>query len=138
MFLHTKTKIASVVTEVQHSLWYATVMLVLALLSGGVLIYEILSPGTPSLVLWLQIDLIITFIFLTDFLTGLLFDRSYPNRREYLKDNWLNLVSSIPITTEVTSFLRILRAVRALRVIKLVRAGLNLTHSERKRRALRR
>lgn len=127
-------KIAIVVTYIQQSLWYATFLLLLAILSAGIFMIEILALAPQHVSVLIQLDLLIAYIFLIDFFLGWRFNSSYTSSRAYWRDNWLNFISSIPISTEITSALRVLRAVRAIRVIRLVRAGVGLTLSEKRRR----
>ncbi len=110
---------SSLITRVQNSAWYTSLIIVLALFSLGVLLYEWLGESTlVQLETLLAIDLIIAYIFLADFVVGLFLNRSYASKSAYFKSNWLNLFSSIPVTTEVTQLLRILRIWRAVRVLR--------------------
>ena len=108
------------VTELQQGILYATVIALLALGSVVVLGLEIwFGPAYPHLVPVAQrVDLVVAWIFLTDFFLGLIFNREV-SLRMYWRQNWLNLVSSIPITSELTRVLRVLRMLRALRVIRV-------------------
>lgn len=110
------------VTSLQANLWYALVIAILAVVSILMLGYEFSTWANPAIVTQTQrLDIVIACIFLADFFLGLLFNTSM-NTREYWKKNWLNLVSSIPITSDMIRALRILRILRAFRVI---RAGMN-------------
>ncbi len=127
---------ANKVTFIQNSLWYAITLSILACVSIVLLTLEWIFPEAAFAQIWLSVDIVIAYIFLTDFFLGLFFDRTYSSKRAYWRDNWLNLVSSIPITSEVTSVLRMLRLVRAIRVIRLIQAGTELVFAERRRRMI--
>ena len=119
------------VTKLQHSIWWAWTMVILALIAVGFVLLEWFMVWPDSTITWFnRIDLVIAYIFLADFFAGLIFNVAYKSRRAYFKDNWLNLLSSIPITSEITSLLRALRIIRAIRLIRLIRAGMNLTFAE--------
>ncbi len=123
--LPTRTEyIARAVYAVQNNLWYAILIVLLALTSIGLLFYELWYPdATPeSITLARRIDLVIAWIFLTDFFLGLYFGKFTEGRMTFFKHNWLNLISSIPISHELAHALRVLRILRAVRVI---RAGTN-------------
>jgi len=118
-----KKYIETRITRLQRDIWYSLIIVVLAVLSMVMLGYEFLPNPHPDRVLLFQrLDLVIAYIFLADFFLGLVFNTEY-SRKEFLRHNWLNLVSSIPITSEMTRALRILRVYRAVRVI---RAGVNV------------
>ena len=115
--------VAKLVQYLQNNFWYALLIVLLAVISILLLGYELLKPDMPKdrLLLLQQIDLVIAWIFLSDFFLGLIFNSREKGVRVYWRENWLNLASSIPITSEVTRFLRILRIVRALRIIRSAR-----------------
>ncbi len=108
------------IIEIQQSPWYAALLIVLALGSGLLLLYE-WWPARNEVVLisLLQFDLLVAGIFLIDFFLGLYVYHGYTNRLGYFKHNWMNLISSIPVTNEVTQFLRLLRIWRAWRVLRV-------------------
>lgn len=107
------------VVYLQANVWYSLLIMTLSILSVAMLGYEVLaSSAAPELIARLQrYDIIIAWIFLTDFFMGLLFNTSIP-KRVYWRQNWLNLISSIPITSDITRTLRILRVLRAFRVLR--------------------
>lgn len=108
--------------NLQQQLWYALTIATLAIVSGALLVYELWGGVEPETVVALQrIDFLVAGIFLFDFLLGLSFPPS--TRSQYWKDNWLNFIASIPITSELSQLLRLLRLVRAVRVI---RAGIEV------------
>lgn len=109
-----------------HSVWYAILIALLAFIGAGLLLFELFYPGLmPEDIELIQtLDLVIAWIFLTDFAVGFaLSGRTWKERYRYFTHNWINLVSSIPITSEATRALRILRILRAVRII---RAGANI------------
>ncbi len=122
-------KFSVFVTKIQSNPWYALLMLVLALFTVALLIYEV-SPYAEDKYIELSknLDLAVAWVFLTDFIIGLFFNLKY-SKKQYWKHNWLDFVSSIPLTTELAQALRILRAVRALRVIS---AALNVWFGRRR------
>lgn len=112
--------VANYIARVQRSPWYAGFLILLALMSGSVLLYE-WWPGSDQATFMrlLRFDFYIACFFLLDFLVGWLIADGYPDRRTYLRQNWTSLVSSIPVTTELTQFLRLLRIWRAWRVLRM-------------------
>jgi len=111
-----------IVTRLQKNFYYSLGLVLLAVFSLLLLGYEFLPTAkTEYIILFQKIDIMIASIFLIDFFAGLLFNTTM-NTRTYFTHNWLNLASSIPITSDVTRALRILRVIRAFRII---RAGVN-------------
>lgn len=110
------------VTFLQLNVTYSFIIALLALGSLAMLSYEFFpNADLERISLFQKIDIGIAIIFLTDFFAGLAFNTSV-NRKKFFKQNWLNLISSIPVTSDITRALRILRIFRAFRVI---RAGMN-------------
>jgi hypothetical protein len=130
------TWFARQVTDLQNSLWYAVLLSILACLSVCLLLLEWWWPHDTVTIWWQRVDMWVAYLFLLDFFVGLFCNKAYTTKRAYWRDNWLNLISSIPITTEVTSVLRTLRIVRAILIIRAIRAGLNLTFAEQRRRRM--
>jgi hypothetical protein len=117
-----KRYIQRIVTYLQSNVIYSLLIVILAFVSIILLGYEFLpNANQDKIVLFRNIDLVIAVIFLSDFFLGLLFNTHF-TKKEFVKHNWLNLISSIPITSDITRILRILRVLRAIRVI---RAGMN-------------
>lgn len=115
--------IEQTVSYLQHNIWYSLLIVILAFCSLLMLGYEFLPSANPDrIILFQKLDIIIACIFLTDFFMGLFFNTHF-TRKEFFKHNWLNLISSIPVTSDMTRVLRILRIFRAFRVI---RASMNL------------
>jgi hypothetical protein len=113
------TDCAHYVTKLQANPWYNLLITVLAAVSITLLVIEIWwTPAAATLEQFHELDLIIAWIFLSDFFAGLLWNQAL-TRRDYWRRNWLNLFSSIPISSELTQMLRILRIWRAARVIRV-------------------
>jgi Ion transport protein len=109
------------VTSLQSGVWYTLLVIGLALMSVGFLVYEWTPGARPDIIaLGDTLDLYVAYVFLLDFLLGLAFNTSYRNSRQYWRDNWVNLLASIPVTSEVTHALRVLRVLRAVRVLRVV------------------
>ena len=111
------SRFSDFITDLQSNAWYALGLLILALAGAALLIYEFTPLADPNIVAGtVKIDLAIACIFLTDFFLGLFFNKKY-SKKEYWRKNWLDFISSIPITADMARALRIFRALRALRVI---------------------
>ncbi len=109
--------LSEIVTRTQNNVWYALSLVVLAFAGASMLAYEFTSFATPEVIaITTKLDLVIACIFLTDFILGMFFNTEY-SKQDYWRKNWLDFISSIPITSDMARALRILRAVRALRVI---------------------
>jgi len=122
-----KQTIQWVVTYLQGNFWYSLLIVILAITSLLMLGYEFLPNASADRVeLFQQLDIVIACIFLTDFFMGLFFNTHF-TRKEFFKHNWLNLISSIPVTSDITRTLRILRILRAFRII---RATMNFWFAE--------
>lgn len=112
--------ICTYVTAIQAGLLYTALMILLALVSFGFLVYEWWPGARESIVLLGdEVDLYVALIFFVDFWLGHFFNIQFATRRLYWRENWLNLISSIPITSEVTQAFRLLRILRGVRVIKV-------------------
>ncbi len=112
-----KAKFSNLVTAAQGNLWYALTFVLLASLSLTLLAYEhFFDISEAASLRLLHIDLSIAYIFFFDFFLGLFFNHKY-TRREYWRHNWLDFISSIPISIDVARALRILRAFRAIRIV---------------------
>lgn len=108
------------VTEVQSGLVYTSFIIALAVVGFCFLVYE-WWPGADASVVGVgaAIDLTVAYIFIIDFCMGLFFNSEFNGKKDYLKKNWPDLVSSAPITSEVTQVLRLLRIWRAVRVLRV-------------------
>lgn len=124
-----KSSLSTFVTKLQKNPWYALVLVILAFTGAGLLAYEFSPYAVPEKVaITSRLDIIIACIFLTDFFLGLFFNNKY-TKANYMKQNWLDFISSIPVTADMAQALRILRALRALRVIS---SGLDVYFTRRK------
>lgn len=125
------TWLRQLVLDIQETIWYSFIFVCLALISVSFLLYELIvgdqmASETIRYITWL--DMTIAWIFLTDFCIGLVATPAF-FRATYWRNNWLNLISSVPISHELTQALRILRIVRAIRVI---RVGINFWYAKRR------
>ncbi len=121
------------VTRLQNNPWYALGLLLLALSGFGLLAYEFTPWARPEVVVvTMKLDLVIASIFMLDFFLGLFFNQKY-TQREYWRQNWLDFISSIPISADMARALRILRVFRALRVIS---SALDIYFTRRRYRSL--
>lgn len=112
-----KSSLSTFITNLQQNPWYALVLVLLAFTGAGLLAYEFSPYAVPEkVVVTTHLDIIIAYIFLTDFFLGLFFNTKY-TKSDYWKKNWLDFISSIPVTADMARALRILRVLRALRVI---------------------
>jgi voltage-gated potassium channel len=94
------------------------VMIPLALVSVGILIYEFSATLTPAQYSLLDtIDVTIACIFLAEFCVKFVLA---PSKLKYLKSDWWYLLAAIPVTTPVTQALRILRLFRLVRLYRVV------------------
>lgn len=110
-------RFSNLVTKLQSNPWYALGLIALAVTSLSMLAYEFMPFARPEVVVWtVRLDLVIACLFLTDFFLGLFFNTKY-TQKEYWRNNWLDFISSIPVTADVARALRILRVLRAIRVI---------------------
>ncbi len=112
-----REKISQVVTSAQSNAWYALTFVILAVISLSLLAYEhFVELNEETISRLLHIDLVIAYIFLFDFLLGLFFNNKY-TRKEYWRHNWVDFISSIPISADLARSLRILRVYKAIRII---------------------
>lgn len=98
---------------------YELTLIVLAMVSIGLLVFELTSevyPHHQSLIN--TIDLSISCVFLMDFLVGIY---RAPRRWHYFKHHWYELLAAIPLTDHVVRSLRGFRVVRVLRLIQILR-----------------
>jgi hypothetical protein len=113
-------KIAAMVTVLQTGTLYLVMVVILALISFGFLVYEWTPGAVPEIVrLGDEVDLVVASIFLLDFFLGLFFNTKYKSKSQYWKYNWLDFISSVPITNGVTQGLRLLRIWRATKVLRV-------------------
>jgi voltage-gated potassium channel len=90
-------------------------MIVLALFSGALLLVVLFAPVTSlQLARIEQIDITISFIFLTEFIIRFVTARS---KRDFLRKSWWELLAAIPVSNEITEALRLLRLLRIGRLL---------------------
>lgn len=103
---------------VKGSLLVDIVIILAALLSVGLLIFELSADLlVEEIALIHTIDLIISVMFLADFLVGMYLAES---KKKYFKQNWPDLIASIPISEDLFRSLRVLRIMRLVRVIRVI------------------
>lgn len=119
-------KVKNFIIELREKLWYIIVIAILAFISGGMLAYEFFGDNVPEKKLRLMnaLDLVIAYIFLTDFSVGVYFA---PKKWKHIKKNLLDLFGSIPFSNGLFQAMRILRFARLTRVL---RAGNTLQNIE--------
>ena len=112
------------ITKIQSGAVYQATLAGLAILSVLLLAYEFFGQPTESElnIIW-NFDMTTAMIYLADFFTGLLMSSK---KFKYFKQNWLNLLSSIPLNNTTFRLLRVLRIVRAVRVIRAASAIVGL------------
>ncbi len=109
------------VTILQNGFLYTALVALLALVSLGFLVYEWLPGANEAWVeLGDELDLYVAYIFLIDFVLGHFFNKHYVTKQLYWRDNWMNLLSSIPVNSELTQMLRVVRLLRAARVLRVI------------------
>jgi hypothetical protein len=70
---------------------------------------------------------------LADFILGMLFNNGGLSYVKYIRQNWIDLLASIPLTYDMARALRILRIFKALRILS---ASFDFLLSERRYKAL--
>ncbi len=116
--------------KVKVHLAWEIFLLALTLVSLSFLVVDIfhINPINVTLTLW--IDIVISLIFLTDFLVGLLFSTS---RKIYVRENWLQLIASLPAFTNTIQALQSLRLLRALRLSQVLHGSKEMLAEEKRR-----
>ena len=108
------------ILSVQSSISYNCIMIALAFVSIGLLLFDVFIPNIPSFVVEAtqKYDITIAYVFLADFLLGFLlaFDKV-----AFLKNDWTNLLASIPISGAAYQSLRALRFERGIRALRFLR-----------------
>lgn len=80
-----------------------------------------------------RLDFAIACIFFADFILGMVFNNGGLTYVRYIRQNWVDLLASIPLTYDMARALRILRIFKAVRVLS---ASLDFLLSERRYKAL--
>lgn len=97
---------------------YQTILIILALVSIGIVVFETTTHSTAvNYSLIFIIDTCIALIFLVDFLAGLY--RS-SDKKVFFKQRWWELFACIPFTSPLTQSLRGLGVLRLFRIIQVV------------------
>ncbi|PKL37105.1 hypothetical protein CVV38_04460 [Candidatus Peregrinibacteria bacterium HGW-Peregrinibacteria-1] len=108
----------NILKYLRENLWVNLAIIGLALLSVGLLVYELSADLLIEQVAFIHtLDLIIAMIFLLDFGAGLYLSES---RKIYFKQNWPDLLASIPITGGIYRSFRVLRLLRLIRVVRII------------------
>lgn len=94
------------------------VIILLSLVSVALLVFELSVKLLPEQIVLIQrIDLGIALIFLADFAVGIYLADS---TAKYFRQNWPDLLASIPISEGVFRSFRMLRVLRLVRVIRVI------------------
>jgi voltage-gated potassium channel len=113
--------LSGIISEVKPSrlgLSKEIAMVLLAILSTGLLIFEITSSLTPAQTrLFTQIDIAISLLFFLDFANGYLVEK---NKKTFWKERWWEVFTFIPFTDTTLIGLRSLRVLRALRITRAI------------------
>ena len=108
----------SILGRVKENLWVDFGIILLTLVSVGLLVFELSADLLAEHVALIHtIDLIVALIFLSDFIIGMYLADS---RKKYFKQNWPDLLASIPITEGMFRSLRALRILRLVRIIRVI------------------
>jgi voltage-gated potassium channel len=95
------------------------IIIFLALLSVGLLLFEVIADLAPhQRVLIERVDIGIAIIFLLEFLWRL---RRAENRLRFFRESWWELLAAIPITNDMARALRSVRLLRLLQVVRMLR-----------------
>lgn len=95
------------------------IMIFLSLASVFLLVFEVVADLNLEQKKVIQYtDLIISFIFLAEFITRLL---KSANKKTFFKKFWWELLASIPLTNDFARGLRGLRLLRIIRLVRLIR-----------------
>jgi len=115
------------------NLIYETVFVTLALLSVLLLAHEVIkNPPDEVVVLYERVDFWIAWFFTIDYFAGL-YATKQGQRGRYWRENWLILLSSIPINEQFFRALRILRVFRVLRLIRPLHQVANSPRRQKRR-----
>jgi|SRR3989338_3024352 len=124
------------VSRIQETIWYSILILLLATIAGGLVIYELTHRGELSeefLARSEGIDFAIGLVFMTDFLLTIWI---VPKKLVYLfsLSGFLNFLSSFPLEENGYRLLRLLRFTRGVR---MAQAGLQSQQELAKQQELR-
>ena len=100
------------IARIREHILYSILIVLLALISAGLLVFEISSHlYAEQLVLLHRIDHLIALIFFADFVVGI---STATDRRHYLRHNWPDLIAAIPLSGSAFQSLRLLRVIRVV------------------------
>jgi voltage-gated potassium channel len=99
-------------------LWQIVILTLCVYVLGAILTDALFDLPTETSALLLQIDQIICVVFLCDFIYSLV---TAPNKLQYLKWGWIDLISSIPFVQSLR-WGRFFRVVRILRILYRLRS----------------
>lgn len=120
-------KISSFINKTRSALLYESIFVSLAFISILLLLHEVaLSPPAATVRLYVQADFWIAWFFMADYIAGHIASN---NKKKYWRENWVILLSSIPINEQVFRSFRILRLFRMTRLVKSMH---QITHSPRR------
>ena len=106
------------IRRVKENLWADFVIIVLALASVGLLIFELSADLlAEEMALIRAADLLISLIFMADFVAGLWLAE---HRWRHFRRNWPDLLASIPISAGIFRSFRLLRLLRLVRVVRVM------------------
>ena len=106
------------IRRVKENLWADFVIILLAMISVGLLVFELSADLLAEQVALIRaLDLLISFIFLADFAAGLWLAE---DRWRHFRRNWPDLLASIPISEGLFRSLRMLRLIRLVRVVRVI------------------
>jgi voltage-gated potassium channel len=108
----------NILRRIKENVWADIIAVLLALFSVALLVFELSAELYANQVALVHtIDIIIAFVFLLDFLIGVYLAE---NRSVYVRQNWPDLLASIPISEGLFRTLRALRILRLVRVIRVI------------------
>jgi voltage-gated potassium channel len=107
-----------------HTILDDLLMVLLALISIFLLLFEVVHDQTPEQTEVLHwADLTIAFIFLLEWTIRFI---KAPDRRQFARLHWWELLASIPLSLDSIQALRSLQLLRVLRLIRLIRFAVRL------------
>lgn len=101
--------------DIKENISGEVILSILALLSVGMIIFEILAESnllTPTYIH--LIDNIISLVFLADWLIRW---RNAPNKAKFTRKSWWELLAAVPVYLEPTGILRFVRLIVRLRIL---------------------
>ena len=103
--------------EVKLKVFNDFLLIILALLSVGLLLLEISTELSADMLMTIRIiDLGVALVFGVEFLVRLSESRE---KGRFMKENWWQILASIPVTATGTQALRGLMLIRVLRVVRM-------------------